>query len=268
MTYTTLNIQGTEVFIEGQGAQTVVCIHGWPDTYRLWDGTVQALQDRYRCVRFTTPGFDGPPQGKARSLADITAHLLTIVDAVSPQQPVTLLLHDWGCVFGYELAARHPGRVARIVAVDIGDVRSSAFLRSLSVGQKLTIMFYQVWLAKCWVLGRFVNAWFASYLTRLMARLMRCPAEPQSIHWYMNYPYAMTWLGLGGGLRGLASFKPHCPMFFFYGKRKPFMFHSKPWLDTLATRPGSAAMGLDAGHWVMLDQPQAFNAAVGDWLSA
>ena len=33
-------------------------VHGWPDTYRLWDGQVEALKDRYRCVRFTLPGFD------------------------------------------------------------------------------------------------------------------------------------------------------------------------------------------------------------------
>jgi pimeloyl-ACP methyl ester carboxylesterase len=123
VTQTTTNIavQGTEVFIEGQGEETIVCIHGWPDTHRLWDRTVQALQGRYRCVRFTLPGFEGPPrQGqKALTLAELTARLLAIVDAVSPGQPVTLLLHDWGCVFGYELAARHPERVARIVAVDI-----------------------------------------------------------------------------------------------------------------------------------------------------
>ena len=58
------------------------------------------------------------------------------------------------------------------------------------------IVFYQFWLAKCWVLGRFVNARFADYWTRMMARLLRSPTPQVSIHWYMNYPYAMTWLRL------------------------------------------------------------------------
>ena len=45
-------------------------IHGWPDTHRLWDRQVAALQDRYRCVRFALPGFDasrtGRPGGASR----------------------------------------------------------------------------------------------------------------------------------------------------------------------------------------------------------
>lgn len=258
----------SEIFIEGQGEQTVVLIHGWPDTYRVWDGTVLALQDQYRCVRFTLPGFEGPPQGPALSLAEITARLLAVVDAASPDKPVTLLMHDWGCVFGYELAARHPERVARIVAVDIGDARSSQFLNSLSVKTKLMVAFYQLWLAKSWLWGRFVSGRFANYWTRMMARALRCPAQPESIQWYMGYPYAMTWFKLGGGLRGLAKFEPHCPMLYLYGKRKPFMFHSQHWVDSLNAKPGSQAVGLNAGHWVMLDQPQEFAARVREWLAA
>jgi hypothetical protein len=73
------------------------------------------------------------------------------------------------------------------------------------------IVFYQIWLAKCWVLGRFFSARFADYWTRMMARLLRSPTPQVSIHWYMNYPYSMTWLHLGGGLGGLAPFAPHLP---------------------------------------------------------
>ncbi|WP_274378911.1 hypothetical protein [Deinococcus cavernae] len=31
-------IEDTDIHIEGEGSQTIVMIHGWPDTYRLWDG--------------------------------------------------------------------------------------------------------------------------------------------------------------------------------------------------------------------------------------
>jgi len=50
--------------------------------------------------------------------------------------------------------------------------------------------------------------------------------------------------------------------------RKPFMFHSQAWLNSLANRPGGRAVGLPTGHWVMLGQPQAFTAAVREWLAA
>ena len=161
----------------------IVMLHGWPDTCRLWDSTVEALKDRYCCVRFTLPGFDLAAPPRMTSLDDMCEWLHTVVDQVSPGVPVTLLLHDWGCIFGYEFAARFPDRVARLVAVDIGD--------------------------------------------------------PTSLQ-----------------------------MLYVYGERKPFMFHSPQWLAALAQRPGNAVQAFKTGHWVMLQQPQAFNQCVRAWLQA
>ena len=30
-------VDGIDVFVEGDGDESIVMIHGWPDTYRLWD---------------------------------------------------------------------------------------------------------------------------------------------------------------------------------------------------------------------------------------
>jgi cis-3-alkyl-4-acyloxetan-2-one decarboxylase len=35
-----MQVNGAEVIVEGSGAEPVVMIHGWPDTYRLWDAQV------------------------------------------------------------------------------------------------------------------------------------------------------------------------------------------------------------------------------------
>ena len=262
---TTMVVDGTELLIEGDGAHTVVMLHGWPDTRNLWDSTVQALVPSMRCVRFTLPGFGEPQGGPAIRLDGMTQHLLAILDAVSPDQPVTLLLHDWGCIFGYELAMRHPQRVARLVGVDIGDHNAPAYLRALSAGQKMAILLYQLFLAQAWVLGRFVNQTLANGMSRWMVRAMRCPTPSGQIGWQMNYPYAMRWFKLGGGLP-TQPVRPQCPMLYLYGKRKPFMFHSPEWLQTLQFTPGSAVHGLPTGHWVMVEQLQAFNEHVLKWL--
>lgn len=261
------NVQGTDVFVQGHGAQTLVFIHGWPDTLHLWDSAVQALEGQHRCVRFTLPGFDAPALGQTPSLADITARLLAIIDRVSPDQPVTLVLHDWGCIFGYEMAARHPHRVARIVGVDIGDYNAGAYLKSISGKQKLMILAYQLFLTKAWLVGRFVSTSRGNAMTRWMARAMRCPTPSAQVQWYMNFPYAMTWLGIGGGLRSALPVQPHCPMLYVYGQRKPFMFHSPRWLEWCAGTPGSRAVGLPCGHWVMVSQASAFEGLVQDWLT-
>ena len=110
------DIDGVSVRVEGSGRHTVLMLHGWPDTLHLWDGTVAALEDQCRCVRLTLPGFDLTQAARPTSLAHMSALLCQVLDRVSPGQAVTLLLHDWGCAFGYEFAARYPDRVARIVA--------------------------------------------------------------------------------------------------------------------------------------------------------
>ena len=76
-----LTVEGIDVFIEGDGPQTVLMIHGWPDTHRLWDATVEALKDQHRCVRFTLPGFDPHKPARATSLADMIG--MTIMAATT-----------------------------------------------------------------------------------------------------------------------------------------------------------------------------------------
>jgi len=259
-----LSVHGVEVFSEGEGTDTVVMIHGWPDTYRLWDSAVQALEPNFRCVRFTLPGYDLAKPPRPTSLAQMTALIADIVAAVSPARPVQLLLHDWGCIFGYEFAARHPERVARIVSVDIGDYNSGAYRRSLSAKAKVLAFSYQFWLAVAWRLGGATG----DAMTRWMARQARSPAAESSIGSQMNYPYAMIWFGLLGGFRGAAPVSRTCPILFIYGKRKPFMFHSGDWLAKLNDAPGCAVREFSTGHWVMAQQPDAFNQCVREWLTS
>ncbi|TNF56186.1 MAG: alpha/beta fold hydrolase, partial [Burkholderiales bacterium] len=133
-----LDVQGISVMIEGQGP-TVVMVHGWPDSPALWDETVAALKDRYRCVRFALPGYDLSRPPRPVSVNQMCELLAAVVDAVSPGEPVSLLLHDWGCFFGYEYAARHLDRVRRVVAVDIGDTNSGAYLKGLTAKEKRMI---------------------------------------------------------------------------------------------------------------------------------
>ncbi|MCE2782903.1 alpha/beta fold hydrolase [Limnohabitans sp.] len=223
-----ITVNGTDVWLQGQGDEVILMLHGWPDTRALWDGTVAALQDRATCARLTLPGFESGPA--VTRLDDMCQLLRQIVDRISPDKPVTLMLHDWGCMFGYEFAMRHPDRVARVVAVDVGDHNSGALRRES------------------------------------MARWLRCPSDAGRVTHKMNYPYAMQWFGTAGGLKHAAPVQLPMPLLFVYGARKPFMFHSAKWLDRVAAQPGSAVQGLPCGHWVMISRPEAFHARVRSWL--
>jgi cis-3-alkyl-4-acyloxetan-2-one decarboxylase len=260
-------IDGVEVVTTGQGAQALVMVHGWPDTRVLWDAQVDALAPLYRCVRFTLPGFDATRPRRAYSLDEVVACIAQVVDAASPAAPVVLMLHDWGCVFGYEYALRHPQRVARIVAVDVGDAGSGAHAAALPAAAKAFVLGYQLFLAMSWALGGLAPA-LGDRLTRFMARAVKCRSPQAPMSAKMNYPYFITWFGAHGGYRKKLPLKFTCPVLFLYGTKKPFLFHSVPWAERLAALPGNQVLALPTGHWVMRDAPEAFNRAVLAWLQA
>lgn len=261
-----LRVAGVDVFIEGTGSETLLMIHGWPDSYRLWDDTVAGLSSRFRCVRFTLPGFDIHKPPRACTLPELTGIIRQIAEAVSPTEKITLVLHDWGCIFGYEFAAKHPNQVQRIVAVDIGDYNSDACSRSLSRSEKLQIFSYQFYLAVAWLAGNVGAERLGNWMVRRMARAMRCRTDSTGIHWQMNYPYAMRWFGLKGGLQQAAPIEFACPLLYIYGERKPFMFHSPEWLTQTSSRAGNQVQAFATGHWVMVELPDRFNASLTAWL--
>src|SRR5471032_2892040 len=257
-----LNIDDVDVYIEGEGSETIVMIHGWPDTHRVWDAQVEELKARYRCVRFTLPGFDITKQRRPYSLDAMMRILLHIVNSVNQKQRVILMLHDWGCVFGYEFYMRHKKAVSCIIGVDIGDAQSRAVQRSRTVGQKMMVSGYQNTLALAWAIGGPVG----NAMTRLMVRVLGVPSPKRFISSAMNYPYYIMMAGAAGSYHSLIPFAPTCPMLFIYGTRKPFMFQSDSWADALNAREGCKVMAFKTDHWPMLRKPQEFNQAVLEWL--
>ena len=116
-----------------------------------------------------------------------------------------------------------------------------------------------------WKIGGSLGDW----MTRKMARWVRSRSDPRFIASRMNYPYFTAWFGGAESFaRQTQRFKPACPMLFVYGRRKLFMFHAKSWIEQLAGQPGNRVEGFDAGHWVMLQDPERFNQVAGDWLAA
>jgi pimeloyl-ACP methyl ester carboxylesterase len=255
-------VDDVDIYIEGEGAETIVMIHGWPDTYRVWDAQVAELRHRYRCVRFTLPGFDITRPRRSYSLDAMMRVLLHIVNSVNNKEKVILMLHDWGCVFGYEFYMRNKALVSAIVGVDIGDAQSKATLRSRSVGQKLMVSGYQSTLALAWAIGGPVG----TVMTRTMARVLGAPSPREHISVGMDYPYYILTAGAAGSYSSLVPFVPKVPMLFIYGTRKPFMFHSPQWTETMAAREGCKVVAMETDHWPMIRQPERFNDVVTSWL--
>jgi pimeloyl-ACP methyl ester carboxylesterase len=255
-------VDGVEVVTEGDRGPAVLMLHGWPDTRVLWDAQVAALRHGFRCVRFTLPGFEPRSPRRATSLERMLTLLDEIVDVVSRDRAVVLLLHDWGCFFGYHYAMLRPDRIERVVGIDIGDAGSPDHVASLSAAAKAMTASYQLWLAAAWR----APASLGDAMTRGLARAIKAPAPSDQIHAGMNYPYDILWTGSHGSYPKQRTLELACPLLFIYGRRKPFMFHSPTWQAGVAAEPGCEVVAMDTGHWVMRDEPGAVNDAILRWM--
>lgn len=100
----------------GEGG-AVVFVHGFMVDGRLWDGSVEALSGRHRCIAPdwplgahrtpTKPGTDLSPPGVAALVADF-------LDALGLED-VTLVGNDTGGAIAQVTATRHPERIGRLV---------------------------------------------------------------------------------------------------------------------------------------------------------
>ena len=80
-------------------APTIVAIHGYPDNHAVWDGVGDLLGDDYRVVTYDVRGAgesDKPGARSAYRATQLVDDLAAVLDAVSADEPVHLLAHDWG----------------------------------------------------------------------------------------------------------------------------------------------------------------------------
>ena len=100
------------------GAEPVcVFLHGNPTSSYLWRNVIRVVRPHARCLAPDLVGMGdsgGSSTGSYR-FADHAEHLDAWFDAVLPEGPVVLVIHDWGSALGFHWAHRHPDRVVGIV---------------------------------------------------------------------------------------------------------------------------------------------------------
>ncbi|MFD9127542.1 SDR family oxidoreductase [Kitasatospora sp. NPDC059571] len=107
------------VYEQGDPAHpTVLLVHGYPDTHAVWDDVAADLAADHHVVRYDVrgAGASGVPADRGGyRLARLGADLLAVADAVSPDEPVHLVAHDWGSIQSWE-AVTEPGAHHRIAS--------------------------------------------------------------------------------------------------------------------------------------------------------
>ncbi|WP_459547633.1 alpha/beta fold hydrolase [Nocardia sp. X0981] len=103
-------------------AETVVLVHGWPDTHHLWRGVIPLLARRFHVVAYDTRGHGASTRSTRTAdfrLAELADDFFAVADAVSPRHPVHVLAHDWGSVQVWEAVCeqRAVDRIASFTSV-------------------------------------------------------------------------------------------------------------------------------------------------------
>ncbi|WP_327096563.1 SDR family oxidoreductase [Nocardia vinacea] len=99
-------------------AETIVLVHGWPDTHHLWNAVVPLLTDRFHVVTYDTRGHGESTRTRRAQdfrLDALAGDFFAVADAVSPDRPVHVLAHDWGSVQVWE-AVCEPQAAARVAS--------------------------------------------------------------------------------------------------------------------------------------------------------
>ncbi|KJS55652.1 short-chain dehydrogenase [Streptomyces rubellomurinus subsp. indigoferus] len=107
------------VFEQGDpAAPTVLLVHGYPDTHAVWDDVAADLARDHHVVRYDVRGAgeSGAPAGRdGYRLEHLAEDLFAVAEAVSPDEPVHLVAHDWGSIQSWE-AVTAPGAERRIAS--------------------------------------------------------------------------------------------------------------------------------------------------------
>lgn len=103
-------------------APPVVMVHGNPTWSFYYRNVVLGLKDRFRCL---VPDHIGCGLSDRPTDADYTytlesrvEDLMHWLDAVCPDGPVDLVVHDWGGAIGLGWATRFPERIRRLVILN------------------------------------------------------------------------------------------------------------------------------------------------------
>jgi cis-3-alkyl-4-acyloxetan-2-one decarboxylase len=123
VTAATLDLDGLAYrYIDVGAGPPVLLLHGNPSWSYMYRRLIAALRDRHRVVAPDHIGMgrsDKPPRAAyPYDLARRVADLERLLDCLDLDEPLTLVVHDWGGMIGLAWAVEHPERVARLVLMN------------------------------------------------------------------------------------------------------------------------------------------------------
>ncbi|QFZ18402.1 alpha/beta fold hydrolase [Saccharothrix syringae] len=277
-------------YLDAGDGPPVLMLHGNPSWGYLWRDLVAALRGTHRCLvpdhigmgRSDRPAEDEYAYTLASRVDDLDALTAHLVDERGvPETGWTLVLHDWGGPIGMAWAARHPGRVARLVVLN-----TAAFPHPFPSGRLPPHLAVALWAIRNTALARHLflrhNA-FARATARIGAKRRLDPAvrraylEPYRtprdrlaiLRFVQDVPLSPAdpaWPELLAADRATRLLADR-PVFIGWGGRDPVF--RREFLDEWLRRfPGAVCRVYPgAGHYVLEDETEALVGEIRAFLA-
>jgi pimeloyl-ACP methyl ester carboxylesterase len=120
-TYKTVSVKGLNIFYREAGPSsgpTVLLLHGFPSSSRMFDTLTPLLADRYHLIAPDYPGFGNSQAPSPEQFSYTFDAIADIVDGFTKAihlDRYALYLQNYGGPVGYRLAVAHPERVTGLI---------------------------------------------------------------------------------------------------------------------------------------------------------
>jgi len=267
-------------YVEAGQGPLVLLLHGFPQFWYQWRHQIPALVEAgFRVVAPDMRGYnlsDKPPGVRAYRVELLARDVERLILACG-ERTASVVGHDWGAIVAWVAAMRHPGRVERLVILNVP--HPARFLDGLlSPGQLLRssyMFFFQIPRLPEEVMRAGDFALLRSALRRDpvrpgtfaaedIERYVRALARPGALTATFNYYRAL--LRNPGKTRALLK-RIEAPVLVIWGERDRFLSRrlAEPprlWVPNLLR----VERLQDASHWVAEDRPLEVNTLLLDFL--
>jgi pimeloyl-ACP methyl ester carboxylesterase len=245
-----------EVFGRGR---PVILLHGWLGSWGLWQETMTDLGRYYRTYALDFWGFG--ESGRKRDtyvVQDFVSLVDQFMEALGIAQ-APLVGHSMGGTVSLSVAIQHPERVRKVVVIGspITGSSLSLLLKLFGVRPIAWVVYHNLWGLK---LGfRILAPWYS-----------RDPRWSDMMNRDLERTTLESFLMSIASLR-LTDLRPllnqvHVPVMGMYG-HKDVVVDPNQWQPIQAGIPGARIERFpDAGHFIMLDEPERFRGVLKDFL--
>lgn len=237
------------------GSLPIVFVHGMVTHTGVWNAALAACADRRRAVAFDLRGHgnSAPPRDGVYSVQGCADDVLAVLDALG-LQAVVLVGHSYGAFIALEAAARRPATVRRLILVD-----SAGDFTRLSTEERE---------------GQIVP----------FMKAIEGPDWRAAVDTTFDQALAGSTMGTAASVRARLATMPHDAIVSIY--RSMMTFGAVAALEQYLAQPGTSVHAIlapanawpfslhvleprirtivvpNVGHWIMLDAPEAFVAAL------